>query len=215
MGGLRHRPRSGGAWERGPSARVTSSGAWHALRCGRRIENGRMHPSETHRLALRRMAPRSDANTRPRAPTRLVRSASDRWPGPPMPAARREAGGSSRSRRAWCSCSGPPRQIRVTPHIDRSVPVVAGGRQGAILSTRHRPVDLRVSQTVRDPDTSPEFSASCNGSGQRVVHGAGDGRDSVSPSLAEQLGVRLGPGDHLCHHRALQPADGSLDHGVS
>lgn len=50
-----------------------------------------------------------------------------------------------------------------------------------------------MNQTVRDPGPSPELSASCGGSAHRVVHGAGDGRDSAAPSPAERLGVRLGP----------------------
>lgn len=50
-----------------------------------------------------------------------------------------------------------------------------------------------MSQTARDPDTPPELSASRGRSARRVVHGAEDGRGSVSLSLAELLGVRLGP----------------------
>ncbi|HET6868672.1 MAG TPA: hypothetical protein VFH80_22355 [Solirubrobacteraceae bacterium] len=55
------------------------------------------------------------------------------------------------------------------------------------------PFHLRVSQTARDPDTPPEPSAICGGSAQRVVHGVGDGRGSESRTLAQRLGVRLGP----------------------
>ena len=50
-----------------------------------------------------------------------------------------------------------------------------------------------MSQTARDPDTPPELSASCGGSAQRADHALEDGRDSVAPSLAQRLGVRLGP----------------------
>jgi hypothetical protein len=50
-----------------------------------------------------------------------------------------------------------------------------------------------VSQTARDPDTSPALSASCGGAAQRAEHAPDDGRDSIVPSLAQRLGVRLGP----------------------
>ena len=50
-----------------------------------------------------------------------------------------------------------------------------------------------MSQTARDPDTSPALSASGGGSAQRADHAPEDGRDSVVPSLAQRLGVRLGP----------------------
>ena len=65
-----------------------------------------------------------------------------------------------------------------------------------------------MSQTAPDPDTSPEPSAICGGPVQRVVHRAGDGRDSVSPSLAERLGVRLGPATSFAttEHFNLQTA---------
>ena len=50
-----------------------------------------------------------------------------------------------------------------------------------------------MSQTARNPDTSPALSASCGGSAQRADHAPEDGRDSGVPSLAQRLGVRLGP----------------------
>ena len=49
-----------------------------------------------------------------------------------------------------------------------------------------------MSQTARDPDTSPALSAPGGGSAQRADHAPEDGRDSVVPSLAQRLGVRLG-----------------------
>jgi hypothetical protein len=65
-----------------------------------------------------------------------------------------------------------------------------------------------VSQTARDPDTTPERSASGGGSAQRMIHACEDGRDSVSPSLAEGLGVRLGPATSFAttEHFNLQTA---------
>lgn len=50
-----------------------------------------------------------------------------------------------------------------------------------------------MSQTARDPAISPALSASGGGSAQRADHAPEDGRDSVVPSLAQRLGVRLGP----------------------
>jgi hypothetical protein len=49
-----------------------------------------------------------------------------------------------------------------------------------------------VSQTARDPETSPGLSASCGGSAQGVHDAAEDGHDPMAPSLDQRLGVRLG-----------------------
>jgi hypothetical protein len=52
---------------------------------------------------------------------------------------------------------------------------------------------LRVTQTAPDPDPSAERRASGDGRAPRAVQGSDDGKGSFEPSLAQRLGVRLGP----------------------
>jgi hypothetical protein len=54
-------------------------------------------------------------------------------------------------------------------------------------------IDLRVTQSARDADPSAERCADGEVCARGVVHGSVGDQDSTEPSLAERLGVRLGP----------------------
>ena len=68
-----------------------------------------------------------------------------------------------------------------------------GGQRDATLPRDPDPFDLRVTQTARDPDPSADCYAGVEGCARGVVKGLGDGQDSTESSLAQRLGVRLGP----------------------
>ena len=77
--------------------------------------------------------------------------------------------------------------------IDRSLLLVASRQHDGIIQGRPDSVDLRVSQTPRDPDTLTGPCAGGNGCAPREVHAGVDSHDSTEASLAERLGIRLGP----------------------
>jgi hypothetical protein len=54
-------------------------------------------------------------------------------------------------------------------------------------------IDLHVTRTARDPDPSAEGCSGGEGRARGVVQGSAGGQDSPGPSLAQRLGVRLGP----------------------
>lgn len=103
----------------------------------------------------------------------------------------------SPSRCACCSCSQPRRprtcSARTSGRIDRSLLLVASRQHDGILQGRPDSLDLRVTQTARDSDTSTGPCADGHGYAPREVHAGADGHDSTQPSLAQRLGVRLGP----------------------
>ena len=68
-----------------------------------------------------------------------------------------------------------------------------GGQRDATLPRDPDPFDLRVTQTARDPDPSADYYAGGEGCARGVVKGLGDEQDSTESSLAQRLGVRLGP----------------------
>jgi hypothetical protein len=68
-----------------------------------------------------------------------------------------------------------------------------GGQRDATLPRDPDPIDLRVTQTARDPDPSADRYAGVEGCAGSVVNGLGDGQDSTESPLAQRLGVRLGP----------------------
>ena len=68
-----------------------------------------------------------------------------------------------------------------------------GGQRDATLPRDPDPFDLRVTQTARDPVPSADCYGGVEGCARGVVKGLGDGQDSTESSLAQRLGVRLGP----------------------